>query len=539
MEPLFIAVAFACGMLVNLVGLPPLIGFLAAGFVLNGLGYQSSEVLTTVAELGVTLMLFTIGLKLNIKTLLRRDVWGTATVHILLSSGLFWVILLACKGVGMTLMQDLEWPHAIMLGFALSFSSTVFAVKVLEDRSDMNALYAKLAIGVLIMQDIFAVGFLTASTGKLPSIWALWILALPFLRPLLFKLLERAGHGELQMLMGITLALVLGAAAFEAVGLKPDLGALVIGMLLASHPAAAGMAKSLFSLKDLFLICFFLSIGLNGMPTQETMWMALVLMLALPLKSALYYLVYSGARLRVRTALLSTLALTNYSEFGLIVAAIAAKAGWLSHEWLVALSLALAGSFMLSAPLNSYSEWIYQHIGPWLRRLQSDTLHLDDRPIELGDAEVIILGMGRIGQGAYHELERKYGNVILGVENNGDKAPLLREQGMNVLEGDATDTDFWDKVILSHQVQLVILAMPHHSGNLYAIDKLRSHGFHGKIAAIVRFEDDIASLREQGVDAVFNVYDEAGSGFARHVIRQLQPLGTEAPLVKECPPRLT
>lgn len=250
MEPLFIAVAFACGMLVNLVGLPPLIGFLAAGFVLNGLGYQSSEVLTTVAELGVTLMLFTIGLKLNIKTLLRRDVWGTATVHILLSSGLFWVILLACKGVGMTLMQDLEWPHAIMLGFALSFSSTVFAVKVLEDRSDMNALYAKLAIGVLIMQDIFAVGFLTASTGKLPSIWALWILALPFLRPLLFKLLERAGHGELQMLMGITLALVLGAAAFEAVGLKPDLGALVIGMLLASHPAAAGMAKSLFSLKE-------------------------------------------------------------------------------------------------------------------------------------------------------------------------------------------------------------------------------------------------------------------------------------------------
>lgn len=110
---------------------------------------------------------------------------------------------------------------------------------------------------------------------------------------------------------------------------------------------------------------------------------------------------------------------------------------------------------------------------------------------------------------------------------------------MNVLEGDATDTDFWDKVILSHQVQLVILAMPHHSGNLYAIDKLCSHGFHGKIAAIVRFEDDIASLREQGVDAVFNVYDEAGSGFARHVIRQLQPLRTEATLVNGGPPRLT
>ncbi|HHQ4943161.1 TPA: NAD-binding protein, partial [Aeromonas hydrophila] len=368
-----------------------------------------------------------------------------------------------------------------------------------------------------------AVALLAVSSGQWPSIWALWILGLPLLRPLLLKLLERAGHGELQVLFGIFLALVVGAAGFEVVGLKPDLGALVIGMLIASHPASAGLAKSLFNLKDLFLICFFLTIGLNGLPTHDTMLLALALVLALPLKSALYYLVYSGAHLRVRTALLSTLALTNFSEFGLIVAAIAAKAGWISHEWLVALSLALAASFMISAPLNGQSERIYHRLGNWLRGMQATTLHPEDRPIELGDAEVIILGMGRIGQGAYFELENKYGTVILGVENDSEKLPTLRAQGMNVIEGDATDTDFWDKVLLSNQVNLVLLAMPHHSGNLYAIEKLRSHGFAGKIAAIVRFEDDIASLKEQGVDAVFNVYDEAGSGFARHVIKRLQP----------------
>ena len=190
----------------------------------------------------------------------------------------------------------------------------------------------------------------------------------------------------------------------------------------------------------------------------------------------------------------------------------------------VALSLALAASFMISAPLNGQSERIYHRLGNWLRGMQATTLHPEDRPIELGDAEVIILGMGRIGQGAYFELENKYGTVILGVENDSEKLPTLRAQGMNVIEGDATDTDFWDKVLLSNQVNLVLLAMPHHSGNLYAIEKLRSHGFNGKIAAIVRFEDDIASLQEQGVDAVFNVYNEAGSGFARHVIRRLQPL---------------
>ncbi|MGL5538327.1 MAG: cation:proton antiporter, partial [Aeromonas veronii] len=188
MEPILIAVAFGCGMLVNLIGLPPLLGFLAAGFILNGMGYENTPALSEVADLGVTLLLFTIGLKLNIKTLMRRDVWGTTSLHLLLSTLLFTVVLLVCKGLGLVLALSLDWKLALLLGFALSFSSTVFAVKVLEDRSDMNALYARIAIGVLVMQDVFAVAFLAFSSGKWPSIWALWVLGLPLLRPLLFKL---------------------------------------------------------------------------------------------------------------------------------------------------------------------------------------------------------------------------------------------------------------------------------------------------------------------------------------------------------------
>ena len=281
------------------------------------------------------------------------------------------------------------------------------------------------------------------------------------------------------------------------VGLKPDLGALVIGMLIASHPASAGLAKSLFNLKDLFLICFFLTIGLNGLPTHDTMLLALALVLALPLKSALYYLVYSGAHLRVRTALLSTLALTNFSEFGLIVAAIAAKAGWISHEWLVALSLALAASFMISAPqrserahLPSARQLAARHAGHHFapggqahraRRCRGDhPRHGTDRSRRLL----------RAGEQVRHRDPR-------GGERQREAAHPARP-GHERHRGDATDTDFWDKVLLSNQVNLVLLAMPHHSGNLYAIEKLRSHGFTGKIAAIVRFEDDIASLREQG-----------------------------------------
>ena len=88
----------------------------------------------------------------------------------------------------------------------------------------MNATYGTLAIGILVMQDIFAVVFLTASTGKVPEWYAIGLFALPFLRPLFYKLLDKVGHGEMLVLFGIFFALVVGAGLFELVGMKPDLG---------------------------------------------------------------------------------------------------------------------------------------------------------------------------------------------------------------------------------------------------------------------------------------------------------------------------
>lgn len=252
-----IALAFAAGYIAHLVRLPPLIGFLAAGFILNALGQQSTDALEQVADLGVTLLLFTIGLKLNLSTLLRREVWGAATLHMLGSTVVLAVALFALKAAGLALMADVGMSGVLVLGFALSFSSTVFAVKVLEDRSEITSLYGRVAIGILIMQDIFAVLFITASGGEIPSPWALALVLLWPAAKLLRALLDRVGHGDLQVLYGAFLALVIGYSLFEAVGIKGDMGALVVGMLLASHPATAGLAKSLFHLKELFLVGFF------------------------------------------------------------------------------------------------------------------------------------------------------------------------------------------------------------------------------------------------------------------------------------------
>ncbi|MDX1466689.1 MAG: cation:proton antiporter, partial [Halomonas sp.] len=355
-EPAFLLAAFLGGMSAMLLRLPPMVGFLAGGFALNALGFDKTPLLEALADIGVVLLLFSIGLKLDVRTLLRRDVWGGATLHMLASTLVMVALLALIKGMGLSLLADSGWSTLALLGFALSFSSTVFVVKVLEKRSETQTAYGRLAIGVLIMQDIFAVLFITASSGELPSPWALGLVLLIPLAPALRALLDRLGHGEMQMLFGMLLALVLGYALFESVGVKGDLGALIIGLLLAPHPAAQTLARSIFSLKELLLVGFFLSIGLTAMPSTEMLGAALLLVLILPLKSVIYQTIFMRFKMRHRTSVLATLSLTNYSEFGLIVGAIAVSSGWLSGDWLVVISLAVALSFGLSAVLNGVSE---------------------------------------------------------------------------------------------------------------------------------------------------------------------------------------
>ncbi len=509
-----IAVAFAAGLAAHLLRLPPLLGFLAAGFGLNALGFERSPTLDTIANLGVTLLLFTIGLKLDIRTLMRVEVWGAATLHIVGSTLLLAGALFVLKTLGLALAADLGWTAMVLLGFALSFSSTVFAVKVLEERSELGSLYGRVAIGILVMQDVFAVIFLSASSGNLPSVWALGLVLLWPAARLLKVLLDRVGHGDLQVLYGAFLALVVGYGLFEAVGVKGDLGALIVGMMLASHPATAGLAKSLFHLKELFLVGFFLSVGLGALPNLAMLLMALVLLLILPLKSALYYLVLMRFRLRTRSGVLATLSLTNYSEFGLIVAAIAATSGLVSDAWLVVISLALAGSFVLAAPLNAASERIYARLKKPLAGLESSTLMAADRPVAIEQVDAVVLGLGQIGSGAFLRLTEAHGLRVLGVDNDAAKLAPHQAARRRVIEGDAVDSDFWDKLVITDCVGLVLLAMPGHAGNVYALKQLRKRAFAGHIAAIVDYPEEVEVLRELGADAVFHIYDEAGTAFA-------------------------
>ena len=126
---------------------------------------------------------------------------------------------------------------------------------------------------------------------------------------------------------------------------------------------------------------------------------------------------------------------------------------------------------------------------------------------------------GRVGTGAYDSLHRRYGaGVVVGIESNLDKVAQHQGAGRNVIHGDATDTDFWDQLEESpHRLKAVLLAMPEYRSNMYAVQQMKAGDFKGFIGALAKFAVQGRLLKNAGVDAVFNMYAEAGTGFAASV----------------------
>jgi len=512
----WISLAFILGFLVKLINLPPLVGFLATGFVLNYLGFTSGETLQKLADLGITLLLFTVGLKLNLKVLIRPQVWSVTLLHISLTLIIFGSVIYALALMSAPLFSGLDLKLAVMLAFALSFSSTVFVVKHLEEAGEMTSLHGRIAIGILVMQDLAAVIFLAASTGKLPSYWALLLFLLIPMRPLFHYLLQKTGHGELLILYGLVLALG-GAELFELGGVKDDLGALIMGILISTHPKAREMAKTMLGFKDLFLVGFFLSIGMSGQLSLEALIIGLLLVPFIFLKSALFFSLLTRFKLRARTSLLTTLNLTNYSEFGLIVAAIGVSNGWMDAEWLVVIAIALSFSFVIAAPLNDNDDKIYSQYRVFWKKFQRDKLLSDDNVLDTLGATIAIFGMGRVGTGAYDKMSGVHGDTVVGIDFDSEQVQLHQQHGRNVLHGDPSDADFWDKLERNHQIELIMLALPNLQANLDALEQLGQTSFSGRLAAIAKFTDEAQILRQAGATAVFNIYTEAGAGFADHV----------------------
>lgn len=519
MEFAFILLAFICGLAFKLLRLPTLIGYLLAGFALNYLDFTATPALQSIANFGITLMLFTIGLKLNIRDLYKKEVWLGSVTHTLLWVTGINILLVALSWLGLSVFSDLGWITQALLAFALSFSSTVCIVKILEENGEIKTRHGKLAIGILVMQDILAVLFLVIATGKIPSIWAFTLVGLFFIKPLWSKVLETVGHGELLILTGFMLAFG-GYELFELVGIKGDLGALIVGMFVATHHKSVEMSKSLMSFKDLFLIGFFLTIGLSELPTLELTISALVLCLFIPIKFALFFGLFTLLKLRARTSYLASLVLSNYSEFGLIVAALLVNLEWIGAEWLVVLAIAVSFSFVFTSFAYKSSHNQYHNLKHKLKSFEHAQPLPEDTYIQPAHAEIIVIGLGRVGKGAYSSLQQMVGNRVWGMDADPVRIRRLSKEGFQVMVGDGEDVDLWENMDLSN-VKLVLMALPSIQDMCNITEQLQHAHYQGKIASIARYEDEIQPLLEAGSDKVFNFFTEAGTGFAEESLQFL------------------
>ncbi len=517
MEPLIILLAFIIGLAFKRMGYPPLPGYLLAGFIAHAMGLGDVELISSIADVGILLLLFTIGLKLHIREIAAPQVWAVAGLQIAIAVPLTTIVIILAGWV-FPIFALQSTGAAWTLAFALSFSSTVFAVKMFEDRGESSSYHARLTIGILVIQDILAVGFLVLSSGKWPTIYALALVLLFFLRPVLLQLLNQSRHSELVLLFGMALALG-GAELFEVVGLKGGLGALCLGLLLSNAPFTKELYTRLIDLKDLFLVGFFLQVGFYGLPEKHMLLVAVVLGFLIFLRPLIYYLLFVAFRLRARTSLLAGAALFNYSEFGLVVAAAAVTTGLLSAEWVTVIALAISISFFIATPLNSRIHRLYSRYGHLLQRVERDKRISSEVPSDLGDADVVVLGMGRVGYGAYERLKEIYRDTIVGVEEDMEKVSKHNEAGFRCVHGDASDYDFWAHSGLKDK-SLVLISLSNHSENLVAVELAQQLGFEGTLAVVSRFQDEQLELETLGCVS-FNLYGEAGHGFAEHVVDQL------------------
>ncbi len=524
---IWIGPALIAGIVAARFGLPPMVGYLLCGFALNLSGVYDTDRLRIIGNLGVTLLLFTIGLKLDLRSLLRPVIWVGTTLHSAIIVAVFGTLFYWMSLAGIHAFAGIDIGTALLIGFALSFSSTVFAVKTLEDKGEYQSKYGKTAIGVLIMQDIFAVIFLAASTGELPSIWALGLLLLIPMRYLLFLMLKHARQsGELQILYGVSLAYG-GYALFDAVGVKGDLGALIIGAMLASHPLANDVSKRLLGFKDLLLVGFFLSIGMSGELTVSAMLIALFLTVLVIFKVALFFVLFTRFKMRARTAMISSLTLANYSEFGLIVGAIAVTNTWLTNDWLVTIALSLAVSITIAAPINVRASRLYDRWRANASKFETESVLPEDEPPDVGNAEIVVIGMGQIGTVVYEKLASDFGNVLIGYDIDPDIVTAHKGIGRNVVLVDATDDEVWERASVTG-IEVGILTLKGHKENLGIVKRIQERNSNEKIFVVAGHEDEVEELIGAGAEAVWSMNSEAGIGLASEVISYYKKKHTES-----------
>ena len=510
------------------------VGVLAGPSVLNIV--QSRENIELLAELGVAVLLFLVGLKLDLK--LVRSLGRVS-----LATGLGQVLFTSVIGFVIGLALGLDRVTSLYVAVALTFSSTIIIVKLLSDKKEVDSLHGRIAIGFLIVQDLvvvlsmmvlsaFGMGPQAASGGHVLThiatvmMYGVGMLVLVglFIRFLATPLVTRIAHSpELLITFAIGWSALL-AALGNHLGLSKELGGLLAGVSLASTPFREAIVARLASLRDFLLLFFFISLGMHldlgllGAQVFPAMVFSLFVLVGNPL---IVMIIMGTMGYRKRTGFLAGLTVAQISEFSLIFMSMGLVLGHVAPESLALVTLVGLVTIALSVYMITYSHTLYGWLEPMLgifdRRAPVPEETQDQQVLCKDRYDILLFGLGRYGVALAEHLIKE-GFCLLGVDFNPDEVRRWRELGHNAVYGDASDQEFIGSLPLKGAKCVISaisqhdLGLTHQDPRLVLLDELKRQHFPGKIAVSMQRtmdREELEVLQARGADFVFLPYYDA------------------------------
>ncbi len=513
--------------LVGLVGRfmrqPLIVAFIGVGILVGPWGLdllKSLDKVHLLADLGIAILLFAIGLKLDL-TLIK------STGKVALLTGMGQVLFTSFFGYLIALAFGFSSLIALYVAVALTFSSTIIIVKLLSDKKEIDSLHGQISIGFLIVQDIVVVLvmiFLSAlgveeisnpvfdiSLVVLKGLAMLAVVGL-LMRYVLPGIVKAMVHSqELLILFSISWALIL-AAVGDYLGFSKEVGAFLAGISLASTDYREIISSKMTTLRDFLLLFFFINLGagLDLSLIGEQIKPAVVFSLFVLVGNPLIVLVIMGLMgYRKRTSFLAGLAVAQISEFSLILATMGLQLGHIDDETMGLITLVGLITIGLSTYMILYSHQIFEFLSPVLRIFERNDPHRErqKKHLEKVQYNVIIFGLGRYGNNIAKSLER-IGRKVMGVDFDPSAVERWKNKGRTAQLGDAEDPDL-PEILPMKNVRLIISTLSDYEINLHLLKILKHHKFEGRIALTQHHSDHAQKLVDAGADMILFPFVDA------------------------------
>ncbi len=545
-----LVIAAGVGFLGLIARQPLIVSFIAVGILVGPSALdiaRSDQHIDLLAELGIAVLLFLVGLKLDLK--LVRTLGPVA-----LTTGLGQVAFTSVIGFAIGLALGLDATTSFYVAVALTFSSTIIIVKLLSDKKEIDSLHGRVALGFLIVQDLVVVismialsaaGVGAGADGGGPGLAAiaevlasgLGLLAavgvfIVFIAKPLVQRLARVP--ELLVCFAIGWAALL-AAVSHYLGFGKELGGLLAGVGLASTPYREAVAARLASLRDFLLLFFFVALGvsLDLALLGQSIGPALVLAAFVLIGNPIIVLAIMGAMgYRKRTGFLAGLTVAQISEFSLIFVAVGVDLGHVRPEALGLVTLVGLITISMSTYMITFSHTLYRWCEPFLgtfeRRQPFREELAEEAANDVVGVDAVVFGLGRFGGQIAAGLEAA-GHRVLGIDFNPSIVDFWKAAGMHAHYGDVGDPELVAHLPLG-QVQWVISAVPETEIGLTQLDPrltllgaLKHAGYTGRIAVTAHRDADTMLLLEAGADLVLLPFRDAADKAIDLVIGRSQP----------------